>query len=109
MLQIYGTAKCKETQKAIRYCKERRIEHQFIDLNKYELKAKEWDSIFNNNNPEDCINKNSDYYKKNGYAWREYDPVEELKEHQELLVTPILRVKTKAILGLNEKFLMDER
>lgn len=31
-VQIFGTAKCKETQKALRFFKERRIEVHFMDL-----------------------------------------------------------------------------
>jgi arsenate reductase-like glutaredoxin family protein len=32
-VQIFGTKKCKDTQKAIRYFKERRVKVHFVDLN----------------------------------------------------------------------------
>ena len=32
-VQIFGTAKCKNTQKALRFFKERRVGVHFVDLN----------------------------------------------------------------------------
>lgn len=101
MLQIIGTNKCKETQKAVRYFKEHRYPFQFVDLKERELSAKEWESIFNSNEAKDCIDTESAYYKKEGYSWREYDAKEELKAHIELLKTPILREKNRAIVGFD--------
>ena len=100
MLQVIGRAGSKDTQKAIRYLKERRIPFQFVDLDKHKLSEKEWKSIFASSSDAEClIDKESAYYKKNGYSWREYDAEEELKEHQELLVLPILRNNGKAAAG----------
>ena len=44
-IQIYGKSKCFDTKKAERYFKERRIKYQFIDLPRYGLSGKEFDSI----------------------------------------------------------------
>ena len=44
-IQIYGTAKCFDTKKAERYFKERRIKYQYIDLGKYGMSGKEFDSV----------------------------------------------------------------
>lgn len=44
-IQIYGRSKCFDTKKAERWFKERRIKYQYIDLNKYGLSGKEFDSV----------------------------------------------------------------
>lgn len=107
MLQIIGTNKCRSTQKAIRWCKERKIEFQYIDLNEKKLSKKEYESIFSSCSADEYIDSESSYYKKNGYSWREFNPQEEVIEHPELLRTPILRNKTKAHSGFDEEFLKE--
>ncbi|MBO8469939.1 MAG: glutaredoxin [Spirochaetes bacterium] len=100
MLQVIGTAKSKDTQKAVRYLKERNIPFQFVDLTRYSLSPKEWKSILSSvSDTDDIIDKESQYYKKNGYAWRDYDPEEEVILHPELLVLPVLRKDGKAVVG----------
>lgn len=93
MLQIIGTRKCKETAKAIRACKERKFDYQFVDLLERELSDGEWRSIFNAYDPASLIDESSPYYKKEGYSYRSFDSQEELIEHPQLLKTPILRSK----------------
>lgn len=44
-VQIFGRSKCFDTKKAERWFKERRIKYQYIDLNKYGLSGKEFDSV----------------------------------------------------------------
>ena len=44
-IQIFGKNKCFDTKKAERYFKERRIKYQYIDLNRYGLSGKEFDSV----------------------------------------------------------------
>lgn len=44
-IQIFGKSKCFDTKKAERYFKERRIKYQFIDLPRYGLSGKEFDSV----------------------------------------------------------------
>ena len=44
-IQIFGRSKCFDTKKAERYFKERRIKYQYIDLNRYGLSGKEFDSV----------------------------------------------------------------
>lgn len=48
MVQIFGTKKCKETQKALRFFKERNIKNQFIDLTQKGFSAGELKSISQN-------------------------------------------------------------
>lgn len=44
-IQIFGKSKCFDTKKAERWFKERRIKYQYIDLVKYGMSGKEFDSV----------------------------------------------------------------
>ncbi len=44
-IQIFGKSKCFDTKKAQRWFKERRIKFQDIDLNRYGMSPKEFDSV----------------------------------------------------------------
>lgn len=44
-IQIFGSTKCFDTKKAERWFKERRVKYQFIDLNRYGMSGKEFDSV----------------------------------------------------------------
>ena len=44
-IQIFGVSKCFDTKKAERYFKERRIKYQFIDLKRYGMSGREFDSV----------------------------------------------------------------
>ena len=105
MLQIIGTKKCPETRKALRFCKERSIGHQFVDLHERELSEGEWQKIFLAIHPETLVDKDSAYFAKEGYLWREYDAQEELQAHPQLLKTPLLKMGNKVIPGCDTVFM----
>lgn len=44
-IQIFGKGKCFDTKKAERYFKERRIKYQYVDLLRFGLSGKEFDSV----------------------------------------------------------------
>ena len=44
-IQIFGKSKCFDTKKAERYFKERRIKFQSVDLLRFGLSGKEYDSV----------------------------------------------------------------
>ena len=44
-IQIFGKSKCFDTKKAERYFKERRIKYQMVDLMRFGLSGKEFDSV----------------------------------------------------------------
>ena len=44
-IQIFGKSKCFDTKKAERYFKERRIKYQYVDLTRYGMAGKEFDSV----------------------------------------------------------------
>lgn len=109
MIEIIGTKKSRETAKAVRYMKERRIPYSFIDLDERgELPEKIWKSIFSSvDDPRALIDTSSRFFRDCGYQWREYDPEEELREHPGLLVLPVLRNGMKAHAGFSESFLRE--
>ncbi|NCD05201.1 MAG: hypothetical protein EOL97_03695 [Spirochaetia bacterium] len=101
MIQIIGTKKCKETQKAIRALKERNIKYQFVDLQERELSAREWENIFSHYDASQLINEQSALYKKKGFSYMIFDAKQELIENNILLITPVLRNKNKVKLGFD--------
>lgn len=108
MLQIIGFKNNQDTRNAIRYCKERRIDYQFVDLSCKSLSVREWKSIIDSTEDKSTlIDTSSKYYKSNGYQWREYDPVEEAVSHPEMLRVPILRFGQKAFVGFNQAFIQE--
>lgn len=104
-MQIIGFRHCKRTQKALRYCQERSLAYQFVDLAKRSLSVGEWRSIFASLDADALIDSDSRYYQKEGYAYRLFDAQEELMAHPELLYTPILRHQGKAVVGFEIEFL----
>ena len=44
-IQIWGTSKSFDTKKAERYFKERKIKYQLIDVSKYGMSSREFDSV----------------------------------------------------------------
>ena len=44
-IQIFGKSKCFDTKKAERYFKERRIQYQSIDLKRFGMSGREFDSV----------------------------------------------------------------
>lgn len=105
ILQIFGHRKSAQTRKALRYCKERSIEHQFIDIREREISAGELSHILSYVDPEELIDTESAFYKKNGYEYLDYDPVEEVLEHPELMRLPLVRAKRAACVGFDESLM----
>jgi arsenate reductase len=106
VIQIIGTKKDRETAKAIRFCKERSIAIQFVDLTQRSLSAGEWRSVFDAFEPLSLIDSEGAFYKKEGYAHRLFDAEEELVLHPQLLRLPILRSKGRVQVGFDEATLL---
>ena len=83
-IQILGTKKCRDTQKAERFFKERRIPFHFRDLTEKSL-AKGSIPV------EELIDKESQQYKKRGMEFMVFDTETELLENSLLIKTPIVR------------------
>ena len=86
LTQIFGTLKCKDTQKAIRFFKERRIQTQFVDLRQKGLSPGELRNVCRHVPLEDLIDTEG----------REY---EMLLEYPLLLRTPVVRSERGVTVG----------
>lgn len=99
-IQIFGTTKCFDTKKAMRYFKERGIKYQFIDLKEKGLSKGEYNSVKqavggldNLINP-NC--KDQDALAMIKYMTNKDDQV---LENQQVLLTPIVRNGKQATAG----------
>ena len=104
-LQIIGTKKSSETRKAIRYCKEHSIPYQFMDLLRRRLSPGELTHILQYVDQEELVDKSSKYYINHGYAYLDYDLIEEILEHNELIRMPVIRTSLPVLVGFNQKTL----
>jgi len=103
VLQLFGRKKDRETQRADRWLKERRIAFSFVDLDQKALSPGELDSIARSvGGHEVLIDTDGAEYKKGGWAHRSYQAREELLEHPGLMRTPVLRLAPKAVVGFDE-------
>lgn len=103
MVQIIGTKKSNATKKAQRFFSDRSIDTQFVDLAERGLSRGELENITRSvGDPELLLDTESKAYRKRGMQYMTYDVLEELEEHPELLVNPIVRLKGDAVLGKDE-------
>lgn len=98
-LQVIGRKSCKDTQKALRFFKERGLTPQYVDLDQRSLSPGELENIFQHVPPDTALDETSKQFKKRNLAYLTYDPREELEEDQGLLRTPIVRFRGKATAG----------
>ncbi|WP_313130460.1 arsenate reductase family protein [Anaerocolumna sp.] len=101
-IQIFGTNKCFDTKKAMRYFKERNIKYQFIDMKEKAMSKGEYNSVkqavggLDKMLDENC--KDKDAWALIKYIAAE-DKDEKLLENQKLLKTPIVRNGKQATVG----------
>lgn len=98
-VQIFGTPNCKETQKAVRYFKERNVKVHLIDLNEKKLSKGELNNILQTVSLDDLIDTESKKYKERQLAFKIYDKFEEILENPTIAKTPITRFERKATVG----------
>lgn len=92
---LYGTKKCAETRKAERFLKERKVEFQFRDIAEKPLTEGELKSIASGRDSSSLLDTGSKAYIKKGFAFMEFDPLEEILGNPGLLATPIVRIDRK--------------
>lgn len=101
-IQIFGTKKCFDTKKAIRYFKERGIKAQFVDMKEKGLSKGEYNSVKQAvGGLEKMLDpkcKNQDALTLIRYIADE-DKDEKVLENQVVLKTPIVRNGKKATIG----------
>jgi arsenate reductase (glutaredoxin) len=100
-IQIFGTKKCFDTQKAERYFKERKIKYQLVDLNQKGLSKGELQSVKSAVGLKNLIDeKSKEYIKLNISNIRSDDMKEELLlNNPKLYKTPIIRNGRLATVG----------
>ena len=101
-IQIFGTNKCFDTKKAMRYFKERNIKYQFVDMKEKGLSKGEYNSIKQAvGGLEKMLNpkcKDKDALAMIQYIADE-DKDEKVLENQKVLLTPIGRNGKQATVG----------
>jgi arsenate reductase-like glutaredoxin family protein len=101
-VQIFGTKKCFDTKKAERWFKERNIKYQFIDMKEKGMSKGEFNSV---KQAVGGIDKliNSSAKDKQTLTLMNYlsdsDKEEKLLEHQDLIITPVVRSGKAATIG----------
>lgn len=99
IIQIYGTKKCKDTQKAIRFFKERNITTQIIDLTQKGMSKGEIKKVVQALGIENLINKESPAFLNKGLRYASYDGEDILFSYPLIMVTPVVRCGNKATVG----------
>jgi arsenate reductase (glutaredoxin) len=107
IIQIFGTRKCNNTNKALRYFRERGIKIQFVDLNEKGLSKGELESVSKKVPLEELIDKNGKQYKKRNMEYMRFDLEEELLVDPLLFKTPVTRFGHKAAIGYTPEIWSD--
>ena len=107
MIQVFGTKKCRDTQKALRFFKERGVEVQFRDILEKPPSPGELDDMAGAAGGAEClVDTSGDAAKARGLAYLVYDAREELLAEPRLYRTPLVRPgKGTVIVGYDEKAL----
>ena len=101
-IQIFGKSKCFDTKKAERWFKERRIKYQYIDLNKYGMAGKEFDSVLRAVGGVDNLidwNNKSQEITNMRYMDDKIAKEDKLFEDPTLMKTPVVRNGKQATAG----------
>ncbi|MBP2651964.1 MAG: putative reductase [Firmicutes bacterium] len=98
-IQIFGVKKCRDTQKAERFFKERAIKYQFVDLNIRGLSRGELDRVKAVVGLENLIDKTGKEYAKRNLKYMVHNVEEQLLTYPLLLKTPIVRNGSSATIG----------
>lgn len=98
-IQVFGTKKCRETQKLERFLKERNLSYHFVDLAQKGISPGELESVALCVGKESLLNTEGQRYKDAGLNYIEHDPIEKALDDPLLLRTPILREGKRAVIG----------
>jgi len=101
VVQIIGTKKSAETRKAMRYFSERGVKAHIVDLSERALRRGELENITRRVSPDELIDIDGTAYRQGGYAYLDFDPVEELLENPLLMKIPVVRCGSEVTVGEN--------
>jgi len=99
IVQIFGTLKCRDTQKAIRFFKERGIQLHFVNLAEKNISKGELRNISSKIALNNLIDTNGKEFKKQQLEYKIYDIETELLNNSLLLKTPIVRFEKNVTVG----------
>lgn len=104
-VQVFGTRKCKETQKALRFFKERRVKVHFVDLRERAASAGELKRFEQRFGADALLDREGKRYRDRGLhvahvTGPRIAPM--LVDDPELLVTPLVRYGKELTIGLAE-------
>ena len=99
IIQIFGVKKCSDTNKAIRFFKERSIKIQFIDLAEKAISKGELESISRKIPLETLIDIEGKQFKSINLSYIIHDTETELLNDPLLFKTPITRFGQDAAVG----------
>lgn len=98
-IQIFGKSKCFDTKKAERYFKERNIKFQSIDLPRFGMSPREFESVLGCVGLDALIDvkaRDADILK---YLAYDADKINKLMENPSMIKAPIVRNGKKATVG----------
>ena len=99
-IQIFGLKKCSDTNKALRFFKERGIPTQFVDLSEKAMSRGELESVSRHVPLEDLLDRDGKQFKARSLQYMaEVDIESELLADPLLLKTPITRFGKLAACG----------
>ena len=98
-IQIFGKNKCFDTKKAERWFKERRIRFQSIDLPRYGMSRREFESVQASVGLDAMIDEKAAGSELLRYLAYDGDKAEKLMEDPSLIRTPVVRNGKKATVG----------
>lgn len=104
-VQIFGTKKCKDTQKALRFFKERRVKVHFVDLNQRAASQGELRRFAQKFGAEALLDREGKAFRDRGLHVAHVSEsriLPMLEEEPLLLKTPLTRYGNTLTLGLAE-------
>ena len=99
VIQVFGLKNCNDTNKTLRFFKERGIKIQFVDLNEKAISKGELENITRVIPLEELLDKDGKQYKKRNLQFMVFNLEEELLADPLLLKTPIVRNGKDSTLG----------
>ena len=98
-IQIFGRNKCFDTKKAERYFKERRIKYQLVDLPRYGMSKREFDSVRQAVGLDALIDPKAPDIDLLKYMAGDAERIERLLEYPDNIRMPVVRNGRQATVG----------
>lgn len=98
-IQVFGLKKCRETQKAERYFKERKIPFHFVDLREKGLSKGELEKVKATVGIDKLLNRDGKEYSRLNMQYIVHNREEMMLKYPLLLNTPIVRNGLQATVG----------